>query len=70
MIAGRTICAPSLRWRDDGRLGASPMPKQDSSMQALFVAAGCLIKRVPHAPAAAAGTAVTVLPLAPDPIGV
>jgi molybdopterin molybdotransferase len=59
-----------LRWRDDGRLGTSPMPRQDSAMQALFVAAGCLIKRAPHAPAVPAGTTVTVLPLTPDPIGV
>jgi hypothetical protein len=34
------------------------------------VAAGCLIKRAPHAPAVPAGTTVTVLPLTPDPIGV
>ena len=57
-------------WRDDGRLGVRPMPKQDSSMLALFAAAGCLIKRAPHAPAAPAGATVPVLPLAHDPIGV
>jgi molybdopterin molybdotransferase len=58
------------RRRDDGRLGVAPMAKQDSSMLAIFVAADCLIIRPPHAPAAAAGTTVPVLPLAPDAIGV
>jgi molybdopterin molybdotransferase len=56
--------------RDDGRLGVAPMARQDSSMLAIFVAADCLIIRPPHAPAAAAGTTVPVLPLAPDAIGV
>jgi molybdopterin molybdotransferase len=39
-------------------------------MLAIFVAADCLIIRPPHAPAAAAGTTVPVLPLAPDAIAV
>jgi len=56
--------------RNDGRLGVRPMPKQDSSMLALFAAASCLIKRPPHAPAATSGSMVTVLPLAPEPTGI
>jgi molybdopterin molybdotransferase len=57
-------------WSDDGRLTATPSPRQDSSMLATFARADCLIKRAPLAPAAAPGTMVPVLLLAPGAIGV
>ncbi len=57
-------------WRADGRLGVQAAAKQDSSMLAVFARAACLIKRAPFAPAAPAGTPVSVLPLAPPSIGV
>ncbi|HEU4959259.1 MAG TPA: molybdopterin molybdotransferase MoeA [Sphingomonas sp.] len=46
----------------DGRAFASTL--QDSSMLATLARAGCLIVRPPHAPPAAAGAIVEVLPLA------
>ena len=60
----------SLVWRDDGRLEAVPAGRQDSSMLAIFARADCLIKRVPFAPAMPRGTAVSVLPLGPAPVGI
>ena len=42
---------------------ATPFPRQDSSMLARFVEADALIVRPPHAPAAAAGETVEVVPL-------
>ena len=47
----------------EGGLTAKPFPKQDSSMLRTLVEAGGLIIRPPHAPAAAAGTLVPVLPI-------
>jgi molybdopterin molybdotransferase len=57
-------------WGGDGRLVVTPAPRQDSSMLATFARADCLIKRPPHAPAAAPGAAVTALLLGSEPIGV
>jgi molybdopterin molybdotransferase len=57
-------------WRDDGRLVVAPAPRQDSSMLATFARADCLIKRPPLAPAAPAGTPVSVLLLGPVSIGI
>jgi molybdopterin molybdotransferase len=57
-------------WRDDGRLVVAPAPRQDSSMLATFARADCLIKRPPLAPAAPAGTPVSVLLLGPASIGI
>jgi molybdopterin molybdotransferase len=51
----------SMAWRDDGRLEATPAPRQDSSMLATFARADCLIKRAPFAPAMAPGTPVSLL---------
>ena len=48
----------------DGRLVATPFPRQDSSMMATVARADCLIVRPPHAPAAAAGAVVSILHLA------
>ena len=39
-------------------------------MLATFARADCLVKRPPFAPAMPVGTPVTVLPLAPAPIGI
>lgn len=49
----------------DGRLVATPFPKQDSSMLSLLAAADCLVIRPIQAPAAPAGTPVDILRLAP-----
>ena len=49
--------------RRKGELWVKPMSVQDSSMQKVLAEADCLVLRAPHAPAAAAGDAVTVLPL-------
>ncbi len=49
----------------DGRLVATPFPKQDSSMLSLLAAADCLAIRPIHAPAAKAGEPVDILRLAP-----
>jgi molybdopterin molybdotransferase len=46
----------------DGRVSAATL--QDSSMLATLARATCLIVRSPHAPSAAAGDAVDILPLA------
>ena len=42
---------------------ATAFDVQDSSMMATLTAADCLIVRPPHAPAAAAGERVQILPL-------
>jgi molybdopterin molybdotransferase len=60
----------SVAWRDDGRLEATPAPRQDSSMLATFARADCLIKRAPFAPAMAPGTPVFLLLLGSAPLAV
>jgi molybdopterin molybdotransferase len=47
----------------DGTLEARPFPRQDSSMMSLLARSDCLVIRQPHAPAAAAGEMVEILPL-------
>lgn len=51
--------------RPDGTLVATPFAKQDSAVLSGLAAAGALLIRPPHAPAAKAGEAVLVIPL-PD----
>lgn len=46
-----------------GALVATPFDIQDSSMLSRLAHADCLIVRAPHAPAAAKGTAVEIIPL-------
>jgi molybdopterin molybdotransferase len=46
---------------NEGRLVATPFPRQDSSMQRVFAQADCLIVRPPQVPAAEAGEQVQVL---------
>ncbi len=52
-----------LERRPDGTLVASALPRQDSSMLRALAQADCLIVRPPHAPAAAAGAAVSIIRL-------
>lgn len=47
----------------DGRVVATPYPRQDSSMLSFLARAECLVIRPPHAPAAKAGENVEILPL-------
>jgi molybdopterin molybdotransferase len=47
----------------DGEAVATPFALQDSSMLTLLARADCLVVRPPHAPAAAAGDRVEILPL-------
>ena len=47
----------------DGTLEVEPFRVQDSSMLSLLAAADCLVIRLPHAPAAAAGDWVEAIPL-------
>lgn len=47
----------------DGLPVATALPKQDSSMLSFLAKADCLIVRPPHAPAAAAGDMVEIVPL-------
>jgi molybdopterin molybdotransferase len=47
----------------DGTLEALPFAKQDSSMMSLLAQSDCLVVRPPHAPAAAAGDSVEIIPL-------
>ena len=49
----------------EGRFVASAFERQDSSMLRLLAGADALILRVPHAPAAPAGTMVDIIRLAP-----
>ena len=46
----------------DGTLLADPFVMQDSSMMSLLARADCLVVRPPHAPPAAAGAAVEIIP--------
>lgn len=46
----------------DGRPIATPFAKQDSSMLSLLARAGCLVRRLPNAPAAKEGDSVEILP--------
>jgi molybdopterin molybdotransferase len=57
-------------WRADGRLEATPAPRQDSSMLATFARADCLIKRAPFVPAMAPGTPVSLLLLGTASLGI
>jgi molybdopterin molybdotransferase len=52
-----------LRRGADGRLEASPLANQHSSLVAPLAEADCLLVRPPRAPAAPAGSAVSILPL-------
>lgn len=52
----RALCA-----YDDAGAVVTPLPVQDSSMLSALSRAGALIRRLPHAPAAEAGTLVEVL---------
>ena len=45
----------------DGALMVTPFSSQDSAMQNLLAHADCLIRRAPHAPAAAPGDEVEVI---------
>jgi molybdopterin molybdotransferase len=54
----------------DGETVATPFAKQDSSMLSLLAAADGLVVRAPHAPPAAAGERVEVVPLHRSLIGV
>jgi molybdopterin molybdotransferase len=53
-----------------GVLIATPFPKQDSSMLALFCAADCLVVRPPYAPLAHAGEMVEIVPLSDSLFGI
>jgi len=57
-----------LRARD-GAATVEAFDRQDSSMLSLLARADCLIVRPPHAPAAAAGDLVDVLPFPPGLVG-
>jgi molybdopterin molybdotransferase len=52
-----------LSGNDGGRLTATPLEKQDSSMLAALAAADCLIVRAPHAPPAVTGERIQYLSL-------
>ncbi len=54
----------------DGKLLARPFQLQDSSNFARLAKADCLVIRAPHAPAAPAGTSVTILPLGGGIVGI
>ncbi|MGI9434608.1 MAG: molybdopterin molybdotransferase MoeA [Geminicoccaceae bacterium] len=60
----------TTKWRDDGRLEATPATRQDSAMFALFARADCLIKRQPFAEKARKGSRITVIPLSPNSLGI
>jgi len=53
----------TLKDSPDGPV-ATPLPNQDSSLMAPLSAADCLVIRLPHAPAAAAGSHCVILKLA------
>ncbi|HET6222057.1 MAG TPA: molybdopterin molybdenumtransferase MoeA, partial [Dongiaceae bacterium] len=53
-----------LSYDPEGRLVATPFPKQDSSMLSLMAKADCLVIRAPRAPAIKAGATVSIVPLA------
>ena len=52
---------------EDGALVATPFERQDSSMLSRLARADALVVRPPHAPPAAAGSPVRMLPLKPLP---
>jgi molybdopterin molybdotransferase len=54
----------------DGRAVAFPFPSQDSSLVSVLAAADCLLVRPPHAPPAAVGDEVEIIPLGDGRIGV
>lgn len=51
----------TLRRDSDGFLVAEPFQRQDSSMMRRLAAADCLVRRLPHAPAAVAGQPVEIM---------
>jgi molybdopterin molybdotransferase len=51
----------TLRRDAEGRLVATPFPKQDSAMLSLLSRAECLVLRAPHAPPVAAGERIEIL---------
>ncbi len=53
----------TLEHGESGELIATPFKLQDSSVMSLLAAAGCLIVRPPHAPAAKQGQSVNILRL-------
>jgi molybdopterin molybdotransferase len=57
----------ALRREADGTLVALPFAKQDSSMISLLARSDCLVIRPPHAPPAAAGDWVDIVPLSGTP---
>ena len=60
----------TLEYDEHGKLLARPFQTQDSSMFLRLARADCLVVRAPHAPAAKAGSAVTVIPLGGGIVGV
>jgi molybdopterin molybdotransferase len=58
----RYLRAVSRPWADGSRL-VTPVRSQDSSLLSPLAEADCLLVRPPHAPAAAPGAAVPILPL-------
>ncbi len=60
----------TLTQNDAGEQLVIPFDAQDSAMMATLAGADCLIKRPPHAPAAAAGERVEIIPLAGGIIGI
>lgn len=58
----RYLRAVSRLWTDGSRL-VTPVRSQDSSLLSPLAEADCLLVRPPHAPAAAPGAAVPILPL-------
>jgi len=53
----------TLSQNSDGVAVATPLPVQDSSLMATLARADCLVIRPPHAPAAKAGSACTIVKL-------
>jgi molybdopterin molybdotransferase len=60
----------TLTRASDGALEARAFLKQDSSMMSLLAKSDCLVVRPPHAPAAAVGDSVEIVPLDADFPGV
>jgi molybdopterin molybdotransferase len=54
----------TLAFDGEGRAVATPFPVQDSSMLSRLAMADCLVVRPPHAPPAARGSPVPIIPLA------
>ena len=61
----RAQCRPGR----DGELEVEPFELQDSSMMSLLAKANCLVVRPPHAPAAAKGERVVIMPFAAGLLG-